>query len=65
MIYNRNRREAIADGRVKVGDGLEIDHRKPLDKGGSNERSNLRVVTESKNKAWRARSPEMYTKKSK
>ena len=63
VIYNRNRREAIAEGRVKVGDGKELDHKKPLDAGGSNTRSNIRVVDESTNKAWRGRQPEMYTKK--
>lgn len=63
VIYNRNRREAIADGRVKVGDGKQIDHKKPLDAGGSNRPSNLRVISESENKAWRARQPGMYTKK--
>lgn len=62
VIYNRNRREAIAEGRVKVGDGKQLDHKKPLDAGGSNKRSNVRVVDESTNKAWRAKHPEMYTK---
>lgn len=63
VMYNRNRREAIAEGRVKVGDGTNIDHKKPLDAGGSNKRSNLRVVDESTNKAWRRTQPELYTKK--
>jgi hypothetical protein len=61
--YNRIRREAIAEGVVKKGDGREIDHKKPVDKGGTNQRSNLRVVDESKNRAWRKEHPEMYTKK--
>lgn len=63
VVYNRNRREAIAEGRVKVGDGKELDHKRPLDAGGSNNRSNVRVVSESKNKAWRKDHPEIYTKK--
>ncbi len=65
VIYNRNRREAIAEGVVKKGDGKEIDHKKPLDKGGTNSRDNRRVVDESTNRAWRKDHPEMYTKKGK
>lgn len=63
VLNNAARRDAIADGKVKKGDGMEIDHKKPLDKGGTNQRSNLRVVDESKNRAWRKEHPEMYTKK--
>jgi hypothetical protein len=62
VAYNRNRREAIAEGRVKVGDGKELDHKKPLDKGGADTRSNLRAVDASTNRAWRRSHPEMYTK---
>lgn len=40
----RNRREAEREGRVSKGDGKHIDHKKELSKGGSNDKSNLRVV---------------------
>ena len=30
VLNNAARREAIADGKVKKGDGKEIDHKKPL-----------------------------------
>lgn len=60
---NAARREAIADGRAKVGDGTNVDHKKPLDKGGTNAPSNLRVISEKENKGWRGRQPEMYGKK--
>mgnify|MGYP000967477085 CR=1 FL=1 len=52
---NRNRREFEAEGRVSKGDGKEIDHKVPLSKGGSNDRSNLRVVSRTTNRAKRDR----------
>jgi 5-methylcytosine-specific restriction endonuclease McrA len=60
---NRVRRQALAEGTVKKHDGKEIDHKVPLDKGGSDKRSNTRVVSASENRAWRGRQPEMYDKK--
>lgn len=62
---NRARREAIREGRAKVGDGTEVDHKKPLDKGGAHNRSNRRVVSASENRAWREKHPEMYGKREK
>lgn len=50
---NRARQEAIREGRARVGDGTEVDHKKPLRHGGTNAPSNLRVVKGSKNAAWR------------
>ena len=35
---------------LKVGDPREVDHKKPLSKGGSNARSNLRIVKRSTNR---------------
>lgn len=62
VARNRARRHAIADGKVHVGDGLEVDHRVPLDKKGSTKDSNTRVVPASKNRAWRETNPGMYGK---
>jgi 5-methylcytosine-specific restriction endonuclease McrA len=45
------RREMAAAGRVSPGDGREVDHKKPLDKGGSNARSNLQVLTRRQNRS--------------
>lgn len=59
---NRARRHAIAEGKVAVGDGKEIDHKKMLALGGSDKPSNTRVVAASKNRAWRAEHPEAYGK---
>lgn len=61
--YNRVRREAIAEGRVKVGDGKDLAHKKAVDAGGSNAPSNIKVQDASTNRAWRAREPELYTKR--
>ena len=60
---NRARRHAEAAGLVHKGDGKEIDHKKMLDKGGSDKDSNTRVVSAAENRAWRARNPEAYGKK--
>ena len=38
------------EGKVSKGDGKEIDHKKPLSKGGSNNKSNLRVVSRKTNR---------------
>ena len=46
----RNRYWFEKEGKVKPGDGKEIDHKVPLCKGGSNERSNLRVVSKETNR---------------
>lgn len=50
---NAARREAIKEGRVQKGDGKEIDHKVPLRSGGSNAKSNQRVVDASTNRGWR------------
>ncbi len=60
---NAARREAIAAGHARKGDGKDIDHRTPLDKGGGNSKDNLRVADRSENRAWRKKHPDMYTKK--
>lgn len=57
---NRARREALREGLVKKGDGKEIDHKVPLDKGGSDGKSNRRVVSASENRAWRKTNGDMY-----
>jgi 5-methylcytosine-specific restriction endonuclease McrA len=35
---------------LKVGDKREVDHKKPLSKGGSNSKKNLRVVSRATNR---------------
>ena len=60
---NRARRHAIAAGLVHKGDGKEVDHKKMLDKGGSDKDSNTRVVSAAENRAWRKNNPDAYGKK--
>jgi len=62
VAQNKARREAIADGRAKKGDGKDVHHVKPLDKGGSTDKSNTKVVSKKANRGWRKDNPEMYTK---
>lgn len=49
---NAARRELMDEGRVRKGDGKDVDHKRPLDKGGSNARSNLRVMSKSANRSF-------------
>ena len=46
---NAARREAIREGKASVGDGTHVDHKKPLSEGGSNSKSNRRVVSAKTN----------------
>lgn len=52
-MRNAARRELEREGLVHKGDGKDVDHKKPLKSGGSNSRSNLRVVSEKANRGWR------------
>jgi 5-methylcytosine-specific restriction endonuclease McrA len=49
---NAARRELAREGLVRKGDGKDVDHKRPLHKGGGNARSNLRVVSRSRNRGW-------------
>lgn len=59
---NKARADAIKAGTVKKGDGKEVDHIKMLDQGGTNAKSNRRVVPAAKNRAWRKTTPKAYGK---
>lgn len=48
---NAARSQAEKEGRVKKGDGKDVDHKKPLRSGGGNSKSNLRVRSASANRA--------------
>lgn len=57
QIKNRSarttaRRKANEDGRTSKGDGKDLDHKRPLSKGGSNSDSNLRAVSASSNRSF-------------
>lgn len=65
VANNKARREALREGRVKKGDGKDVHHVKPLDKGGSTKKSNTKVVSKKTNRGWRKKNPEMYTRKKK
>lgn len=62
VARNKARREAIKEGRVKKGDGKEIDHIIPLSKGGANTKSNTRIRTKSENSSF-SRNPDRSVKK--
>lgn len=47
----RARRKLEAEGKVRPFDGKDVDHKKPLKRGGSNGKSNLRVQSRSTNRS--------------
>lgn len=48
----RLRRSLEKDGKVRPGDGKDVDHKVMLSKGGSNSKSNARVTTPSANRSF-------------
>lgn len=49
---NAARATMVKAGKAKKGDGLDVDHKTPIRKGGGNSRSNLRMATKAKNRGW-------------
>ena len=52
-MRNKARREAEREGTVKKGDGKEVDHKKALSVGGTNDKSNRRVVSRKTNRSYK------------
>ena len=52
VANNAARRQAMAEGKARVGDGKDVDHKRPQSKGGTNAASNLRVVPRSENRSF-------------
>jgi hypothetical protein len=50
---NAARRELMKEGKVHVGDGKDVAHKRSLENGGGNSKSNLAVQSTSKNRGWR------------
>ena len=53
VLRNAARREFARMGLVRKGDGKDVDHKKPLSKGGGNTRGNLRVQSEHANRSFK------------
>lgn len=49
---NKARRMMMRLGKVHKGDGMDVDHIKPLSKGGANTVSNMRIRTKSENSSF-------------
>jgi len=57
QIKNRTARNAARSelekaGVVRKGDGKDVDHKRPIAKGGGNSRANLRAVPKSANRSF-------------
>ena len=50
---NKARRMLEREGVVHKGDGMDVDHKKPLSKGGTTTRSNLKAVSASANRSYK------------
>jgi hypothetical protein len=50
---NKARREMEDAGKVRKGDGKDVDHKTPIKSGGGNGKSNLRVTSQTENRGWR------------
>jgi len=48
-LRHQARKDAVNAGRVRKGDGKEVDHRTPIKKGGGN-KSNTRVMSRTGNR---------------
>ncbi len=53
---NKARRMLEREGVVHKGDGLDVDHKKPLSKGGTTTRSNLKAKPASANRSFTRKS---------
>jgi hypothetical protein len=53
---NKARRMLEREGVVHKGDGKDVDHKKPLSKGGTTSRSNLRAKDASANRSYKRKS---------
>ena len=49
---NTARAEMVKAGKASKGDGKDVDHKKPLSKGGTNSMTNLRTVTQKQNRSF-------------
>jgi hypothetical protein len=49
---NAARAKLMKKGLVKKGDGMDVDHKTPLSKGGNNKGGNLRVQTAHNNRSF-------------
>lgn len=52
---NAARAEMVKEGRAHKGDGKDVDHKRPLSKGGSTSKSNLRMTSVHSNRAYKRR----------
>lgn len=50
---NAARAKLMKLGKVHKGDKKDVDHIKPVSRGGTNKRSNLRAVSEHANRSYR------------
>lgn len=50
----RTRRHMIAEGKVAIGDGKDVSHKRAMENGGKSNPSNVKVESSAANRGWRA-----------
>ena len=53
---DKNGTDKNGNGKADMREGKDIDHKRPLSKGGTNAKSNLRVVSASDNRSFKRNS---------
>ena len=53
VANNAARREMMKEGKVRVGDGKDVAHKKSLENGGGNAKGNTVVQDRATNRGWR------------
>jgi len=61
VARNAARKKLMREGKVHKGDGEDVDHMKPVSKGGKNNAGNLDVRTEHNNRSF-SRNPDHTVK---
>jgi len=53
---DKNGTDENGNGKADAREGKDIDHKRPISKGGTNSKTNLRVVSASKNRSFKRNS---------
>ena len=51
-LIDRNGKDANGNGKADVREGKDIDHKRPITKGGGNSKKNLRITSASANRSF-------------
>ena len=61
---DKNGADKNTNGKADAREGKDIDHKRPISKGGTNSKSNLRIVSASNNRSFKRNSDRSVKKNS-